>query len=126
MYSNELVALRRLASSKIVGFVNASDTAIYTKKDNRGSYGAMYICTEYAKLGTMFDFMLRVKQLPEHLARVYFVDLVKAMEVTQAAGIVHGDVRLENLLVDINFKLQLADFGRSQPIADTDEDFLPL
>lgn len=110
---NEIVSLRRLTNlnSKVVRLLNARENAIYSKKNNRGTYRATYICTEYAKFGNMFDFLHRVGHLPENLARVYFTDLVHALELAQDAGIVHHDVRLENLLLDANFRLLLADFG---------------
>lgn len=68
----------------------------------------MYICTELAKNGTFHDFVTSSGPLSEDLARVYFKDLVKALELVHATGIVHNDVKLENLLLlDFDYKMVL-------------------
>ena len=125
-FQNELAALRRLDSSKIVRIENAGEDATYTKKNNRGTYPCMYICTELAPLGTLHDFIIASGPLSEDLARVYFTDLVKALEQVHAAGIVHHDVRLENILLDYNFKMVLCDFGSAQATDPNDDTFKPL
>lgn len=83
----------------------------------------MYICSELHTLGTLADFIHSYGRISEDLARVYFKDLVKTLELTHLAGIVHHDVRLENLLVGSNYKLVLCDFGYAQSTDSNDDTF---
>jgi serine/threonine protein kinase len=54
----------------------------------------------------------RVK-LNEKLVRTYFSQLLSAVDYLHGQGIVHFDLKLENLLLDENYKLQLIDFDLS-------------
>ena len=51
------------------------------------------------------------KYLCENEARKYFKQLINALEYCHDRQIVHRDLKLENLMLDKNFTLKLADFG---------------
>lgn len=48
------------------------------------------------------------------MARTYFHMLVDALEYTHDCGVVHLDIKAENLLLDDNYLLKVSDFGFSQ------------
>ncbi|PRP84078.1 SNF-related serine/threonine-protein kinase [Planoprotostelium fungivorum] len=51
--------------------------------------------------------------LAEEVARYYFVQLVKAVHYCHSVGVVHRDLKLENLLLDNDGELKVADFGHA-------------
>ncbi|GMF09315.1 unnamed protein product [Phytophthora lilii] len=67
--------------------------------------------TEFAPNGDMFDLLEVAGALPEPLVKVYACQLLRALEACHANGVVHRDVKPENLLLDANYQLKLADFG---------------
>ncbi|KAE9333858.1 hypothetical protein PF008_g14245 [Phytophthora fragariae] len=67
--------------------------------------------TEFAPNGDLFDLLEVGGALPEPLVKVYMCQLLRALEACHANGVVHRDVKPENLLLDANYQLKLADFG---------------
>lgn len=66
---------------------------------------------EYASGGELFDFILSRKRLTDDLACKYFAELVSGVSYLHRNGIVHRDLKLENLLLDGAGNLCITDFG---------------
>uniref|UniRef100_A0A7S1PF91 Protein kinase domain-containing protein n=1 Tax=Percolomonas cosmopolitus TaxID=63605 RepID=A0A7S1PF91_9EUKA len=60
--------------------------------------------------------------LTEAKARQYLFDIVHGLDYLHSQGIVHHDIKPENLLVDGNDKVKLTDFGVSQDVSNMQED----
>ncbi|XP_075687799.1 NUAK family SNF1-like kinase 1 [Rhinoderma darwinii] len=71
------------------------------------------IVMEYASNGELYDFINNKHQLPESEARRFFRQIVSAVHYCHKKGIVHRDIKLENILLDENLNVKLADFGLS-------------
>ncbi|XP_077132501.1 NUAK family SNF1-like kinase 1 [Ranitomeya variabilis] len=71
------------------------------------------IVMEYASSGELYDFINNKHQLPESDARRFFRQIVSAVHYCHKNGIVHRDIKLENILLDENLNVKLADFGLS-------------
>jgi cyclin-dependent kinase-like len=52
--------------------------------------------------------------IPEDLIKKYMYQIVKAVEICHRNEIIHRDIKPENLLVSINHKVKLCDFGFSR------------
>jgi serine/threonine protein kinase len=77
----------------------------------------IYCVLEYAPGGDLFDYIFAVGSgFPENIARFYFKQLFSALEFLHDNKVVHRDMKLENLLLDKDFNLKLADFGLSTSI----------
>eukprot|EP00345_Euplotes_harpa_P014646 CAMPEP_0168338616 /NCGR_PEP_ID=MMETSP0213-20121227/12952_1 /TAXON_ID=151035 /ORGANISM="Euplotes harpa, Strain FSP1.4" /LENGTH=346 /DNA_ID=CAMNT_0008344451 /DNA_START=298 /DNA_END=1338 /DNA_ORIENTATION=+ len=70
-----------------------------------------YISLEYAENGSLFNYLAKGGNLTDKMARHFFHQLISALEYLHQKGYAHRDVKLENLLLDSNFDLKLADFG---------------
>ncbi|KAI8828952.1 kinase-like domain-containing protein [Chytriomyces cf. hyalinus JEL632] len=51
------------------------------------------------------------RHLPENIARTIFAQIAFAVQYLQGNGIVHGDIKDENVVVDSSFRIKLIDFG---------------
>ncbi|XP_058920762.1 serine/threonine-protein kinase SIK1 isoform X1 [Kogia breviceps] len=71
----------------------------------------LYIVTEFAKNGEMFDYLTSTGHLSESEARKKFWQILSAVEYCHSHNIVHRDLKTENLLLDSNMEIKLADFG---------------
>ena len=68
---------------------------------------------EYAEHGELFDVIHSSGTLSEKEARFYFKQLISALEHVHSHGFAHRDIKAENLLLDSDYNLKLADFGFS-------------
>lgn len=66
---------------------------------------------EYCSNGSLLDFLSTAGTITEKLAKEYFRQLIAAIEYCHVRGIVHRDIKCENLLFDSDFTLKLVDFG---------------
>ena len=70
-----------------------------------------YIIMEYAKNGDLYDVIISDKiNLGDIISRTYFRQLVAGLEAIHEKGSAHLDIKLDNLLLDENFQLKIADF----------------
>lgn len=72
-----------------------------------------FMALELAEGGELFDYIFQTGRLDEKIARYYFLQLLDAFEYIHNKGISHCDVKLQNILLDHQFNLKLADFGFS-------------
>uniref|UniRef100_A0A1I8HN43 Protein kinase domain-containing protein n=1 Tax=Macrostomum lignano TaxID=282301 RepID=A0A1I8HN43_9PLAT len=66
---------------------------------------------EFASKGEVFDYITRVKHLPETEAREIFWQTVCAVSYCHHRRIAHRDLKAENLLLDYRGCVKLVDFG---------------
>jgi len=61
----------------------------------------------------VFDFLVEHGRMKEKVAREKFRQIVSAIEYCHSLGIVHRDLKAENLLLDADMNVKIADFGTS-------------
>ena len=79
------------------------------------------IVLEYASGGELFDFILNNRFLKDNAARRLFAQLVSGVGYLHKKGIVHRDLKLENLLLDRNRNIIITDFGFANTFDPRDE-----
>jgi serine/threonine protein kinase len=71
-----------------------------------------YIVLEYAGNGELFDYIYFQREgLGEKMARVVFKQIIEGLEGCHKAGVVHRDLKTENLMMNLDWVLKIADFG---------------
>jgi serine/threonine protein kinase len=61
--------------------------------------------------GELFDYILAHRYLKDHIACKLFAQLISGVSYLHEKGIVHRDLKLENLLLDQNKNIIITDFG---------------
>ncbi|KAK2775819.1 hypothetical protein FQN53_002976 [Emmonsiellopsis sp. PD_33] len=79
------------------------------------------IVLEYASGGELFDYILNHRYLKDNPARRLFAQLVSGVGYLHKKGIVHRDLKLENLLLDRNRNIIITDFGFANTFDPSDE-----
>ena len=69
---------------------------------------------ELANQGELFDRIIESKRFDEKTARRYFQQLISAVRYCHRKGIVHRDLKAENLLLGKDETLKVCDFGLSR------------
>ncbi|HVM44643.1 MAG TPA: serine/threonine-protein kinase, partial [Candidatus Thermoplasmatota archaeon] len=77
--------------------------------DRRGD--ELYLVLEHAPGGSARQLLDRQGPLPPARATRLALDLLEGLDAMHAAGVVHGDVKPENLLLDADGRGVLGDFG---------------
>uniref|UniRef100_A0A3Q1HZL0 non-specific serine/threonine protein kinase n=1 Tax=Acanthochromis polyacanthus TaxID=80966 RepID=A0A3Q1HZL0_9TELE len=71
------------------------------------------IVMEYASRGELYDYIQERRRLPETEARGIFRQITSAVHYCHKNGVAHRDLKLENILLDQDLNVKLADFGLS-------------
>ncbi|KAJ3380139.1 hypothetical protein HDU84_006155 [Entophlyctis sp. JEL0112] len=74
--------------------------------------------------GELFDYIVRRNFLPEADAVRFFAQIIVGVSYLHSVGIVHRDLKLENILLDENENIIIADFGFASETVRNNSDLL--
>ena len=127
-YCNEINKIRKILPSKYIvklisngqGRLQRGYSCYSFKLFNYFDTGPVeYGLFEYLKNGELQNYVfLLKKKFSEEISRKIFFDILMAVEVCHESGISHGDIKLQNIMLNSNFNLKLIDFGFSKNIKD--------
>ena len=71
----------------------------------------MLIIMEYISGGNLQNFVKKRRKLCEKTAKILFRQIIQGIRYIHSRGIVHRDIKLENILLDLNNIIKICDFG---------------
>lgn len=74
----------------------------------------LYLLTKYYPGGSLLDQMRKVRRFTEDRARLYAAQVILALEYLHERRIMYRDLKLENVLCDLDGNVALTDFGMSK------------
>lgn len=73
-----------------------------------------YIC------GDLLSFIRKRSKLSENSAKIIFKQLIEGLKFIHSNKIVHRDIKLDNILIDLNNTVKICDFGVSRKLNSGD------
>ncbi|XP_057799206.1 mitogen-activated protein kinase kinase 10 [Salvia miltiorrhiza] len=117
--AREAEILRRVDSSEhVVRYVGVFNGGLKEVEGGVGGGGGLCLVMEYMDAGSLHDILRRKKRLPEHIISGVVKSVLKGLQYLHGLGIVHGDVKPSNLLVNTRGQVKLADFGAAAAVRD--------
>src|ERR671923_1038184 len=99
-FRREARSVAQLSHPHIVGVIDAGEED-----------GRPYIVFEYVEGETLKDRIRRMGRLPIDEAIAYAIEVARALGAAHARGIVHRDIKPQNVLVDEEGSAKVTDFG---------------
>ena len=81
----------------------------------------MLIIMEYINGGNLFNFVKKRRKLSEKTAKFLFRQIILGIKHIHSQNIVHRDIKLENIIIDLNNNVKICDFGIGKVISSADE-----
>ncbi|GAB5363206.1 hypothetical protein AAMO2058_000863700 [Amorphochlora amoebiformis] len=107
---NELKALGAVKHKNVVQLLSVDYEGQYPHKDGSKTDAAI-IALELCENGELFDYLMHTGSFSDDVARAYFHQLIEGLLACHSVGVVHRDLKPDNLLLDKKFLLKIADFG---------------
>jgi serine/threonine protein kinase len=107
--SDELVARFQLEADMLARFEHPNILPVIAR--GKTKEGAPWFVSTYASQGSLADRMLRKGNISQSELLGYSLEVLDALQYLHLQGIVHRDVKPENVLLDENDVAMLCDFG---------------
>ncbi|KAJ5067246.1 protein kinase [Anaeramoeba ignava] len=103
---NELKILQEIKHPNVISLYEIIETKSF-----------VYLITQYASGGELFDFIVSHGRLEEPLTRKFFRQIIDAVDFCHSHNIAHRDIKPENILLDEKLNIKIIDFGLSSFIS---------
>ena len=103
--------MKRLNHPSIVRILETFETNEY-----------MLIIMEYINGGNLYSFVKKRRKLTEQTAKFLFWQIIHGIHYMHSVGIVHRDIKLENILIDLHNNVKICDFGIGKVLPQTNND----
>ena len=107
---NEIELMKNLKHFSVVRILDVFETEKY-----------ILLVMENVLGGDLLTFIKKRTKLPEKTARFIFKQLLQSLKYIHSKNIVHRDIKLDNILIDLNNNIKLCDFGVGKYLANNNE-----
>ena len=107
---NEINIMKNLKHFSVVKLLDTIETDKY-----------ILLVMENILGGDLLTFLKKRNKLQEKTAKFIFNQLLQALKYIHSKNIVHRDIKLDNILIDLNNNIKLCDFGVGKYIQNSNE-----
>ena len=79
------------------------------------------IIMEYINGGNLFSFLKKRRKVSEKTAKFLYKQIILGIKYMHKQNIVHRDIKLENILIDLNNNIKICDFGIGRVLSSPDQ-----
>ena len=99
---------------------NLNGTIRSTKDPYHSAHSCKFMTfvLEYMPNGELTDLIASLGPFPSIIARTYFRQIINGLEACHSQGIIHRDIKPQNILLDRYYNAKLCDFGLSKLTSD--------
>lgn len=108
--SNEISILKILRHPNVVKLLETYDT-------DKHHLIVMELCPG----GDLLNYVRKRRKLNENMAKFVFKQIMEGIAYLHQNGVVHRDIKLDNILLDGHGFIKLADFGVSRKVSEDNE-----
>lgn len=108
---NEITILKNLQHSGIINMLEYGDSGQVVKPSGRVIDNLVFIVMEFIQGGLLFDLCQTMGSMGEDAGRFFLTQMLDSVDYMHTRKVVHRDLKLENILIDDNLNLKVADFG---------------
>lgn len=101
----ETNVLKNLRHKNIIQFFESFESKDY-----------ILIIMEYISCGDLLSYVRRRTRIPETIAKFIFKQIIEGIQYIHSKNIIHRDIKLDNILIDLNNTIKICDFGVSKQI----------
>ena len=76
----------------------------------------LYMVMEFMKGGDFSSLLEQVGSFDEETTKYYLAQIVLALEYLHSKGVIHRDLKPDNILIDAEGRIKLTDFGISETV----------
>ena len=103
------------------GYLHYKEENFLFNNDIHQTEKVYYEIEDLAENGELFNYVYELKKgFNERIAAKIFLNILKSVNMLHKKGIIHGDIKPENILIGNDFNIKLIDFGFSQTVEDND------
>ena len=111
MVEQEIRLLEKVRHTNIVNLLSSGKDGRISKASGAMLDNVNYIMMEYVPGGLMFDVIKGISSCGEDGGRFFMRQLLDVLEHLQSLNVAHRDIKLENILIDDDMNIKIADFG---------------
>ena len=110
IFEKEIKILNLIHHNNIVNIISSGEGPII--KEGIKSENYKYIVLEYAEKGDLFDYVFFPQSgFGEKIGKAIFKEILIGINSVHENNVAHRDLKMENIMLDKDFNIKIADFG---------------